>query len=189
MDMLTQPLTVLTVAAGLALAVERALEVIKQVSESHDPVSRSSMLDRVHETTATALQSARSALIDINDTSHSSELETVDKPATKSISESAVTEDGISVHPVTRPSLKFARRIAFYQLFAAGLGIILANLFNVQLFNAFFSAIRPELVQSLTAMPWVDEILTGIVIGGGSQPVHLLMNFLTKRQNSPGRTV
>ena len=53
------------------------------------------------------------------------------------------------------------------------MGIILAEIFNLKLISLFLNNPVPH---------WADILLTGIVIGGGSQPIHVLIRFLTTRK-------
>jgi hypothetical protein len=61
------------------------------------------------------------------------------------------------------------------QLLGFAVGIFLARISDVQLFNSF-------LVGGLEIPDWVDYLMTGLLIGGGSAPIHTLIRFITKRK-------
>src|SRR5512133_1396913 len=78
------------------------------------------------------------------------------------------------VQPATDPDDGATLRAFILQLLGFAVGILLARLFNVQLFSA--------LGAHLPGGAPLDFVLTGLLIGGGSAPVHLLIRFVTERK-------
>src|SRR5262249_45776018 len=71
----------------------------------------------------------------------------------------------------------------FFQYAAAGLGILIASIFNLHLLQIFA---HPDPVPNpgllIRLFPLLDTLFTGIGIGGGSQPIHVLIRFITERK-------
>jgi hypothetical protein len=65
------------------------------------------------------------------------------------------------------------------QLLGFAIGIILARVSGLKLFSSFFPdpGALPVWIES-----WGDYLLTGLFIGGGSGPVHVLIRFVTERK-------
>lgn len=74
--------------------------------------------------------------------------------------------------PVAPQSEYNAAKVLFLQLSAAALGIVLAQLFDLRLLTLLLNA-EPQ--QLPAYFPVIDMLFTGIVIGGGSQPIHVLI--------------
>ena len=88
--------------------------------------------------------------------------------------------DTILVEPASDPDVAVTGRKVILQLVTFAVGIIAAHIANIRLFSGFLTVLnRPELNASL------DYILTGLFIGGGSQPVHTLIRFITERKYTP----
>lgn len=64
------------------------------------------------------------------------------------------------------------------QLLGFAAGIILAHFSGIQLFNSFLSSIG----SASTIAPGIDYLFTGLLIGGGSAPMHILIRFITQRK-------
>lgn len=178
MDM-TQALTVLTVASGLALVVERVLELVKQIVQLDHAVLPDRLQDQADNQLADAIQQARVALAQ-GEAGADPRVAPGQSAVTQVQADASTTPIpalGVQLEPVTRRDSERVSRVAFYQIFTLGFGILLAALFEVRLFDAFLSQIYPAFAR----LPLLDEVLTGVVIGGGSQPVHLLLRFLTER--------
>jgi hypothetical protein len=63
------------------------------------------------------------------------------------------------------------------QILGFAAGIVAAHYGGLQLFNSFLKAMsKPEMA------PWLDYLLTGLFIGGGSGPVHTLIRFISDRK-------
>lgn len=184
------PYMVLAIVAGLALAVERIIEAVKHIMDSQTPSSRLDVLEEAMKVVSDGIKDARDAVdsarkgLPINLQATESNCVQTDEPVVR---QPLMQIEGIHILPTTPRNLDSARRLLFYQLFAAGLGILFAGLFNVHLFYAFFhEAFAPSVDQFFQQWPLVDEIMTGIIIGGGSQPVHLVIGYLTQRRRTLG---
>ena len=181
-------LTALTVAAGLALGVERTLEFLKHIIDrgvgSIFPNKKLRMLQNLNrsvEAAEKAIESSdQSAAAEKTDTS-------VSVPGIRSDSDAGLPiHTGImEKHPPPRisiiplkPLLKVDTASAlFLQVAGAGLGILLAQLFDLRLLSIFLN-----LHNTPAYFPVFDILFTGVVIGGGSQPIHVLIRFLTERK-------
>jgi hypothetical protein len=65
------------------------------------------------------------------------------------------------------------------QLVGLATGIVAASYADIGLFGAFL----PD-VFGVREVHWVDHVLTGLFIGGGSGPVHTLIDFVTARKTT-----
>ena len=64
------------------------------------------------------------------------------------------------------------------QLLGFALGIILVHYTGIRFFSTFISALHSNVVVPI----WADFLLTGLLIGGGSAPIHALIRFITTRK-------
>lgn len=81
----------------------------------------------------------------------------------------------ILVEDATDPDDGRTTKTFILQLLGFAAGIILARATGLQLFNSF-------LIDGLTMPEWTDYLMTGLLIGGGSAPIHTLIRFVTKRK-------
>lgn len=81
----------------------------------------------------------------------------------------------VLVEPATDPDDGTVTRTFVIQLMGFALGIVAAHLFGVRLFETLTGGSSP-------IAPWEDFLLTGLLIGGGSAPIHMLMRFVTRRK-------
>ena len=93
--------------------------------------------------------------------------------------------------PATDPDDGTTKKVFILQLLAFATGIIFARLFEVDLFNKllaghahFLQLLAGEsTVHSVSLVPpSIDYLLTGLLIGGGSKPIHILIRFVTDRK-------
>jgi hypothetical protein len=85
--------------------------------------------------------------------------------------------DTILVQDASDPEVGITGRKLALQLVTFAIGIVAAHIAGIKLFSEFLTLInRPELPDAL------DYVLTGLFIGGGSQPVHTLIRFITERK-------
>jgi len=235
MQELSTVLTSLSVAAGLALGVERILEVLKHFMALDNGFlherERSDALARTRESINRATNAIHSAtgnlpsdvvsLVDGNTTGlsslahtstrgeatvNSSSLSAIDSTTAGSatIDISSQTSSAgtalsagdtesderfpaprIPVIAATIPPYFATAKSVFILLAAAGLGMIFSYIFDLRLLSVFldgYGVIASDAVLSF------DIVFTGIVIGGGSQPIHLLIRFLSERSVSLDRS-
>ena len=88
-----------------------------------------------------------------------------------------VSSATILVEPASDPDDGTTIKAFILQLLGFALGILLARSANLQLFHSF-------LTDSQAFPVWADYLLTGLLIGGGSGPVHVLIRFITQRKVS-----
>jgi hypothetical protein len=189
-------ITTLTVAAALSLVVERVLEVLKHFRDEDnakiekDQVTKSAKFS-VNQAKE-LVENLKSALDAYKEAKKLDALRDVRPQTTPTLSpppaidqqasgdeEPEDTEferhNDVTIIPARIKSIGEAQTALVLALFAAGLGIILAEIFNLKLIALFLNTSVPH---------WADVMLTGIVIGGGSQPIHVLLRFLTTRKIS-----
>lgn len=84
----------------------------------------------------------------------------------------------VLVEPATDPDDGKTLRVFILQILGVVIGIVLVHYSGIQLFNSFLKALGNNawLPQSL------DFLLTGLLIGGGSAPMHTLVRFITERK-------
>lgn len=184
-------ITTLTIAAGLALGIERTLELLKHFIDSGTAGISKKEKDTRIAAVANRIKVAENALNE--DVRKFVEATPVaDKLGTEaSAQDIAISGDReasekypppdipiIPEKPLTR--LKTSKAL-FFQLAAAALGIISAHIFQIHLLEVLTSANGHGEARD----PWfamLDIIFSGLVIGGGSQPIHLIIRFLTERK-------
>jgi hypothetical protein len=189
----------LSVALGLSLMVERVLEIIKNFFESYI---------REPKTTAAPTLSAVEKAVDSTLAQDASQRQRSDDEAevrklrgaldkTTSVAEkkelqeklAALERQGewdervpasslLAVEPAQPPNMVRVLREFVLQLLGLATGIVLADVFELRLFHAFLG-------NDAALSDAVDYILTGILIGGGSAPIHLLIQFISERRVSP----
>ncbi len=155
----------LSAALGLSVVVERILEFFKNFFEPFIGAHGTREIPKLSETEDKIKN-----------------LETMYKnseDAHKKEWDESFPQSTILVEPATDPDDGTTLRVFVIQLLGFAAGIILARISNVQLFNAFLGNSHP-------VAPWVDYVLTGLLIGGGSAPVHTLIRFISERTVSAG---
>lgn len=83
--------------------------------------------------------------------------------------------------PATDPDDGYTLKVFSLQIIGFAAGILLARAFDVQLFSALI------IHQADYIIPSMDYLLTGLLIGGGSKPMHLLVRFVTQRKLIVGK--
>lgn len=181
----------LTVAAGLSLVIERILEVFKHFTDFESKRGgEGSRAKRATQSLKEAFDSAqqlKKAILAYRTHNQLDDFVKAIKPATepaipqRAVAEIDVKDDDsfeknalIKVIPVTERNLTQIKQRAFLQLAAAALGIAAAEAFDIRLLGLFFESFQQSHL--------IDTIATGLVIGGGSQPIHILLRFLTTRR-------
>ncbi|MDK2777310.1 MAG: N-acetylmuramoyl-L-alanine amidase [Pseudomonadota bacterium] len=193
----------LTVAAGAALTVERFTEVLKQIKERANRYFLERETGRAQQQ---VLQQAR-AQLDAIDLQRSQGVAAADAvlaatdalnagagaaavPAADSETPDNYEQYSAVLHvPLTPVSTTTAAVNLFIRIAPMALGVILAGVFNLH-FIALFTGQEVLAVRTLAeqqawgsiALQTLDTFFTGILIGGGSQPVHVLLRFLTTRK-------
>ena len=206
MSNLPDPNTVisaLTIAAGFSLITERIIEVLKHVvvgSGSSESLALEAD-DKIvaNKTTEKALAKFSSALdlIEKNTADLSPLLDLESKDMSVKLNQD--DEDGgdgdfgelsevdfeknasIVLKPLQSPTkgdLVTARLRLFYLFSAIGLGILFAASMNIHLLSIMLGDLRAD----GPLYDLVDEVLTGLVIAGGSQPIHVIIRFITTRK-------
>ncbi len=87
-----------------------------------------------------------------------------------------VPQETVLVEPAKDPDDGWMLRTFVIQLLGVAAGIVLARVTDAQLFSALLTGVGRHIE------PYQDYLLTGLFIGGGSGPVHLLIRFVTERK-------
>jgi len=148
----------LTVAAGSALLVERFTEILKQVNE------KATQYFLARDAGESARKQAEAA---------QQRLQAVADSAAEDISENYEQYASVLYVPIAPVSRRTVGFKLFLRTAPVLLGIGVAFFFNLHLMSMFIGG---------TATGWLDTVLSGILIGGGSQPVHVLLRFITTRK-------
>ena len=186
----------LAVAAGAALLVERFIELLQSLRERANHM----LLQQQHE--ATRMQQIELSLEQANDLHQRVRQATSEDRL--SVLESALpspaqavtdTHENFERHsaipciPLPEYSQQQMRLKAFLALSPVAVGIVVAAFFELHLLAMFRGeAVYPaaELLADgkvgVFFYQMFDTLLSGVLIGGGSQPVHILIKFLTSRQ-------
>ncbi len=180
-------LTALTVTAGLSLAVERALELLKQLMDygngSLSPEEQKKSVDRAKkliEAADRAVAEAETGTAGAKAPRAAVQAGTRPKEPPAGMATDAEPSEkypppAIPLVRMTAPSAQATARTLFLHFAAAGLGIILASVFQLRLVSLLAGGTHPF---------W-DILFTGLVIGGSSQPIHVLITFITERKITP----
>jgi len=83
----------------------------------------------------------------------------------------------ILVEPAKDPADSNTLRVLILQLLGLSAGIIAAHYSGIQLFNSFFKTLNQPIIPE-----WLDFLMTGLLIGGGSTPMHILAKFITQNK-------
>lgn len=172
-------ITPLTVALGLALTVERVLEILKHLFE---PFLRSGIVtffsdpEKTRDAVADADRSLDKLARHATDDSDIAPIETTREANGDSDWEQGYTLSTVIAVPATDADDGTTLKAFFLQLFGFATGIVLARLFELQLFHIF---VAPA---GISISPSVDYLLTGLVLGGGSKHMHLLIRLMTRRR-------
>ena len=187
-------ITSLTVAAALSLVVERILEVIKHFRDEDNAKIEPGQARKSTDSSIEEAKQLIKKLINVADAyKKAKQLEKLSEakpqtapelpppPAIEQMGGGVVEKEDldferhehVTIIPASSKPLGEAQTALVLALLAAGFGIILAQLFNLRLISLFLNHPVPV---------WADITLTGIVIGGGSQPIHVLLRFLTTRK-------
>jgi hypothetical protein len=185
-------LTALTVAAGLALVVERVVEVLKYLIDMAGNGIDGGNLKKSLETLRDLIKQANDALTETkalresakNKPSIAMPAATSADGATEQIAADHEPDEihlppPIPVVPYPGQDISNVTSMLFIQLMAAGLGIVLAHMFDLHLISLLLHGNSDK-----GGSGTLDLIVTGLVIGGGSQPVHVLIRFLNERKVS-----
>lgn len=88
-----------------------------------------------------------------------------------------VSNSTVFVEPATDPDDGNTLRGFILQLLGFATGIILAHFSGIQLFNSFLNSLQYPLIPA-----WLDFLFSGLLIGGGSGPMHVLVKLVTDRK-------
>jgi len=86
------------------------------------------------------------------------------------------------VEPATDPDDGTTMRAFIIQLLGFAAGILLARIAGIQLFHAFLGLPPDKGMIDAEFKAWLDYVFTGLLIGGGSAPIHLLISFISERK-------
>jgi N-acetylmuramoyl-L-alanine amidase-like protein len=81
----------------------------------------------------------------------------------------------VLVQPASDPDDGWTLRTLVLQLLGLAVGILLARFGDVRLFATFLPGDH-------TMPGWLDYVLTGVFVGGGSGPAHVLIQFISERK-------
>lgn len=185
----------LGIALGLSLTVERILEFLKRIlttTVSFDDVKHLSDISKIHEKymalaklqkrdkrqrdADAAASASAEALINNKDNAERQKLiADLQKYAPDSELDEDMPSTAVATATATLPRPERIQREFLMQLFGFALGIILARFAELQLFSSFHIA-------GVSFSAPVDYLLTGLLIGGGSAPIHTLLQFISERK-------
>jgi len=154
----------LTAALALAVVVERVVEFLKNVTDIAPTSTSPAIVEGELRKAAADLEKLK----EFHDgASHDDE-----------VPEEHPSET-ILVQPATDPDDGTVLRVFVLQGVALAVGIVAAHYTGLRLFSAFGADVSAP----------TDYLLTGLFIGGGSGPAHVLIRFITQRKFSAEREV
>lgn len=186
----------LGVAMGLSLTVERLIELFKrllaatvsvsdleQLGDLPKILSRYQALTKLMhrygalQRSESAAQGAAQDLITETDAQKRQQLlAELAQYSSNSELDEATPSVAVAVAPATLPRPERVQRTFLLQVFGFALGILLARFAELRLFSSF---------GIVHFQPWLDYLLTGLLIGGGSAPIHTLLQFISDRKVAP----
>jgi hypothetical protein len=154
----------LSAALGLSLAVERTLELAQNVFERAllGPGDRAIPDPSEGARRVQALATAA----------------TVEKQRAEEAWQERVPPQPILVEPATDANAPGTARVLMLQLLGFAAGIVVTRISGLQLFHALLGFAGG----TVAFPPWVDYLMTGLLIGAGSGPIHVLLRFVTARK-------
>jgi hypothetical protein len=162
----------LTAALGLAIVVERVVEFLKNVADVAPDRATQFVSDAEAKRADTELARFEALqLAAARDEQQDSEVPEQHPPETILVQEATDPDDGSVL------------RAFIIQAVAIVVGIVAARLTKLQLFHEFGIDFTPFGAAATS----VDYLLTGLFIGGGSGPAHVVIRFLTQRKFSAER--
>ncbi|MCG8312246.1 MAG: peptidoglycan recognition protein family protein [Pseudomonadales bacterium] len=203
--------TALTVAAGFSILVERIVEALKHVVDSGNVVSNKTQTDKlkqVNEAAKITFDTIKQILSDkdrspkniaaaietaVADRQKDQDNARTPTPSANAELDEAAEEMSFEAHsPITIKQLKPVneaeqdrRKMQLFYLFSSiAIGIAIATSMDLHLLSLLF--LKADVISSND--PWLqfqlflDKIITGIFIAGGSQPIHILIRFITTRR-------
>ena len=192
----------LSVALGLSLVIERLLEVMQNITEHFVGISKGRAapspsltdkeLDAIEnvyrenkfrewsEIKGETVAVERLILKERYEQETSPEKKKVLKEKLIAVEcemewDESLADTTILVEPATDPNCEATTKTFVIHLLGFAAGIILARYFDVRLFAAF-------LPNAQAIAPYIDYLLTGLIIGGGSGPIHVLIRFISARK-------
>lgn len=151
----------LSAALGLSVGVERLLEFFKNYLEPRIGAELTLQVPSVK-----ALEKRTEDLEETLEAEKNGDVKEVDERVSTAVA---------LVRPATDPDDGTVIRALVLQVLGFAAGILLARVFRVQMFHALLGD------GTVVSVPW-DYVLTGLFIGGGSGPAHLLVRFITERK-------
>lgn len=191
-------ITALTVIAGFALLVERAVEALKHLINAGlaESGERAEVQARERAADPARVRETRQALEALQAGDAKSEPESdkarpaTPEPTGDSDGDLAEADElafenmpAVAVKAIPVPDEQAqanARLRLFYLLSAFGLSLLITGFMELHLLSLLLGQQPPA--DGETFRQFIDEFLTAVVIAGGSQPVHLLLRFLTTRR-------
>ena len=195
----------LSAALGLSLIVERVLELTKNILErlvrgadtpvipdESEPDAKIAHLEKMHqraarsekvEKEAEAASQERKELVDELEKTQDPQKRKELRKQLQSLEQDGEWDEKITgaevlVHPATDPDDGWTMRTFILQILGFAVGIGVVHFSGLQLFNSFLSALQSPVTIPVS----IDYLFTGLLIGGGSAPMHVLVRFVTQRK-------
>jgi len=158
----------LTLAGGFAVLIERLVELFKQIIDQsylHDLRKQTKSLVKHNDEPAEPLDAELIPSADFDG----------DDPRDDEVGfEKSPVVMLENMHPASENEKVRLGIKVFYLVSSIGIGFVIA------------SSMQIHLLQLLNLVPqgsnFLDQLMSGVVIAGGAQPIHLLINFITSRK-------
>ena len=188
----------LTIVAGLALSIERTIEILKHSIQFAGKTSEQGIeIEQEDSQLAAArekLTELEKILKEMDSNNGVLKKASLGEPIGVSVespdpliaeSETQGSDDfeeyqAFKLIPAESKPREQTQKILFYQLAGLGFGIMAADIFSIQLLSLFLSPLGADVTNSIPTL--LDTFLSGVVIGGGSQPVHALIRLISERK-------
>jgi hypothetical protein len=170
------------------LPVEEAEQPLRELVDRHARADQRDLAESEAESAAGEIARLNDQIAGLggqsgsgNDPAAAAELQTLTEQLNRLLDQQAraaewdekVPISKVLVAPATDPDDGATARALVLQLFAAATGIVVAHYAKLQLFSPLLGGGLPV---------ELDYLLTGLLIGGGSAPVHLLIRFISERR-------
>ncbi len=191
----------LTVAAGGALLVERFIELLQSLREraNHMAIQQQERRDTALQLSSGlhVAEALKHEWVSGTADPVTTLMSVVPETHTASVKPSSLSSDdhdferhsAITCVPLPDQTASQIRLDAFLKLAPVAMGVVVAGIFELHLLAMFQGKPVLPLDELIAAGRWSpflyqlsDTLLSGMLIGGGSQPVHVLIKFLTTRK-------
>lgn len=175
MDIFNRPIVLLAFAMVLAIGIERLLELVRSVFD-HLEARQGKLKAKEWEDEAEKLRDRIEVRLNNAHGGGAAVLQLVLSVVSRYLSPAPASSGGlfaVSVEQVRSNSIRLR-----YKLFAIALGVILAFLYDLNIFTLVDQELQREAGRPFMPPAWLGKFVSGAAMGFGAGPVHKLITAL-----------